>query len=124
MFCSVHDFTFLMTDTKIKGQVSFEPLEKKKLACAIFDKICYVACAINRAGKLICMRACLHERDRAGLIDKPEVFNRRFGFKMKDCYVLYYFMAGNRPNFQDQIRKFTSFLSKFVCLFSKPVDDS
>ena len=23
-FCSIHDFTFLMTDTKIKEQVSFE----------------------------------------------------------------------------------------------------
>ena len=31
MFCSIHDFTFLMTDTKIKGQVSFESSEKKEL---------------------------------------------------------------------------------------------
>ena len=31
MFCSIHDFTFLMTDTKIKGQVFFESSEKKKL---------------------------------------------------------------------------------------------
>ena len=31
MFCSIHNFTFLMTDTKIKGQVSFESSEKKEL---------------------------------------------------------------------------------------------
>ena len=31
MFCSIYDFTFLMKDTKIKGQVSFESSEKKKL---------------------------------------------------------------------------------------------
>ena len=31
MFCSIHDFTFLMIDTKIKGQVSSESPEKKKL---------------------------------------------------------------------------------------------
>ena len=31
MFCSILDFTFLMTDAKIKGQVSFESSEKKKL---------------------------------------------------------------------------------------------
>ena len=30
-----------------------------------------VLCAINRAGQLICLLASLHERDRAGLIDKP-----------------------------------------------------
>ena len=75
MFCLIDDFTFLMADTKIKGLkklVSFESSEKKKkLACAIFIKICYVVCAINRAGKLICLHACLHEPDRAGLIDKP-----------------------------------------------------
>ena len=29
MFSSIHDFTFLTTDTKIKGQVSFESSEKK-----------------------------------------------------------------------------------------------
>ena len=36
MFCSIHEFTFLMTDTKIKGQVFFEPSEKKKLLPARF----------------------------------------------------------------------------------------
>ena len=30
MFCSIHNFNFLMTDTKIKGQVSIESSEKKK----------------------------------------------------------------------------------------------
>ena len=65
-------YTFFMTDTKIKGHVSFEPWEKKEtFACAIFCKICYIACAINRAGQLIYLRASLHERDGADLIYKP-----------------------------------------------------
>ena len=38
-------------------------LEKKTFACAIFGKFCYVACAINRAGQFIYLRASLHERD-------------------------------------------------------------
>ena len=80
MFCSVHDFTFLMTDTKSKGQVSFEFSEKKEtFACAIFSKICYVASAISCTGKLICLHACLHERDRAGLIDKSGVLVHQIG---------------------------------------------
>ena len=37
MFYSIHDFTFLMADTKIKGQVSFESSEKKKLLPARFS---------------------------------------------------------------------------------------
>ena len=36
----------------------------------IFGKICYVACVINRAGKLIFLHACLHEHNRTGLTDK------------------------------------------------------
>ena len=63
MFCSIHDFTFLMTDTKIKGQVSFESSERKEtFACAIVSKICYVACAINCAGKLISLPARAQSR--------------------------------------------------------------
>ena len=73
MFCSVHDFTFLMTDTKIKEQVSFESWENEVFLCVIFEKICYVACAINRTGKLIYLHACLHEHNRAGLFDKPMI---------------------------------------------------
>ena len=37
MFCSVHDFTFLMIDAKIKGQVSCEFSEKKKLSPVQFS---------------------------------------------------------------------------------------
>ena len=48
---------------KNKELVSFESWEKKKLDCAIFGKICCVACAISRAGQLICLRNSLHERD-------------------------------------------------------------
>ena len=31
MFRSIHDFTFFMTDTKIKEQISSESTEKKKI---------------------------------------------------------------------------------------------
>ena len=61
-----HDITW---HTEIKEKVSLEFWEQKKLACAILGKICYVGCTINRTGKFICLRACLH--DRVGLIDKP-----------------------------------------------------
>ena len=37
MFCSIHEFTFVMTDAKIKGQVSFKSSEKKKLLPAQFS---------------------------------------------------------------------------------------
>ena len=37
MFCSIHDFTCFMTDTKIKGQVSFESSEKKKVFLVRFS---------------------------------------------------------------------------------------
>ena len=47
--------------------------KNKTFACTIFGKICYVACAIKYAGKLICLRACLHLRDHVGLIDKPDL---------------------------------------------------
>ena len=56
-------YSFFMTDTKIKEHVSFESREKKKLACAIFGKICYVASAIIRAGLHDWSRASLVERD-------------------------------------------------------------
>ena len=54
---------------KFKGKSLLSLQKKEAVACATlkFGKICYVACAINHAGKLI----CLHERDRVGLIDKP-----------------------------------------------------
>ena len=62
-----------MPDTKVKEDVSFGSWEKKEtFACTIFGKTCYVACAINRAGQLICLLANLYELDRAGLIDKAE----------------------------------------------------
>ena len=44
---------------------------KETFTSMIFGKICYVAWVINRAGKLICLHACLYKRDCAGLIEKP-----------------------------------------------------
>ena len=61
---------FFMTDKNL-NLISFEII-------TISGKISYIACAINRAGKLICLRACLHGRDRKGLIDKLYV---RFSVK-------------------------------------------
>ena len=51
MFCSIHDFTFLMTDAKIKGQVSYEFSEKKKLSPAQFSVkfVMFLACLPARA---------------------------------------------------------------------------
>ena len=72
MFCSIHDFTFLMTDTKIKDKSLLSLQKKETFAHAIFSKICYVACAINCAGKMIYLRACLHKHDCTGPIGKPD----------------------------------------------------
>ena len=52
----------------------FRVLRKRKLLPAWFSvKICCVACAINRTGKLIYLCACLHEHNCAGLYHKPEL---------------------------------------------------
>ena len=80
MFCSIHDFNFLIDKHKnLRASLSWDLRKKETFACAIFGKICYVACAINRAGKLICLRACLYERGRTGLIDKPAWNNQKIG---------------------------------------------
>ena len=69
-------YTLFMTDTKIKEHVSFESWEKKEtFDCAIFGKVCHDACGINRAGQYICLRASLHNRDRACLSDNPALKN-------------------------------------------------
>ena len=65
-----------MADTKQKFKNKFPlSLEKKKKketsTCTIFGKTCYVACAIKRTGKMICLSAYLHKYDHAGLTDKP-----------------------------------------------------
>ena len=69
-----------MTDTKIWGQVSLEFWKKKTFACAIFGKICYVVCVINRASKSICLRTCLRECNSVGLIDKPNMLIQKYYF--------------------------------------------
>ena len=48
----------------------------KNTSLLSLEKICYVACTINRAGQLICLRISLHERDRAGIIDKTSPKNK------------------------------------------------
>ena len=66
-----YTFSFDTQNFKKKSPLSLEE-KKETFACAIFGKIRCVACAINCASKLICLHACLHERDRAGLIGKPD----------------------------------------------------
>ena len=64
---------FLWQTQKLKNKSLLSDEGKKEVfAGTIFGNICCVACAINRAGKLICLRACLHERDRTVVIDKPD----------------------------------------------------
>ena len=58
---------FLWQTQKFKEKALLSLHEKRNFCLLVFGKICYVACAINCAGKLICLRACLRERDHAGL---------------------------------------------------------
>ena len=63
------DIPFLMTNTKIKEQVSFESWEKIKLLPAQF-----LVKFVMLPARLIALAnwfACVHQRNRAGLIDKP-----------------------------------------------------
>ena len=57
MFCSIHILLFLWQTQKFKDKSLLSFRKKETFACAIFGKICYVACTINRAGKLIRLRA-------------------------------------------------------------------
>ena len=70
MFCSIHDFPFLMTDTKIKGQVSFEFSEKKKLLPAQFSVkfIILPAQSIVLANWFTCVPACISTIAQVSLI--------------------------------------------------------
>ena len=66
-----YTFSYDTQNFKKKSPLSFE--EKKKLLPAQFSvEFVMFACAINCASKLICLHACLHERDRVGLIGKPD----------------------------------------------------
>ena len=51
----------------------FYDTQKIKNTCPLSLEKIYVVCVINRAGQLICLRASLHERDRAGLIDNSSL---------------------------------------------------
>ena len=62
--------------TKTKEQVSFE--KERKLLSAQFLVKFVVTCAINHIGKLIPLHACLHERNRSGLIGKLTGFTSLF----------------------------------------------
>ena len=58
MFRSVHDFTFLITDTKIKEQVPFESWEKKLMSARLSVKFVMLPVqSITLANWFACMRA-------------------------------------------------------------------
>ena len=73
MFCSIHDFTFVMTNTKICfGQICFESSEIKKLLHAQFlVKFVMLPVWSIAQGNWF---SCLHKCNCVGLIDKLEVF--------------------------------------------------
>ena len=57
MFCSIHDFTFLMTDTKIKEHVPFESWEKKIMSERLSVKFVMLPVqSITLANWFACMR--------------------------------------------------------------------
>ena len=61
MFFSIHDFTFLMTDRKIKRYVSFESSEKKKLLLVQFS-VKFVMLPVQSftlANWFACVPACM-----------------------------------------------------------------
>ena len=62
MFCSIHNFTFLMIDTKIWGQVFFKSSEKKKLLPARFSVklIMLPAQSIMLANWFACMHRSIY----------------------------------------------------------------
>ena len=68
MFCLVHDFTFLMTDTKIKEQVPFESWEKKLMSARLSVKFVMLPVqSITLANWFACMPACTSAITRVSL---------------------------------------------------------
>ena len=68
MFRSVHDFTFLMTDTKIKEQVPFESWEKKLMSARLSVKFVMLTVqSITLANWFACMPACTSAITRVSL---------------------------------------------------------
>ena len=85
MFGSIHDSTFLMTDTKFKGYVSFESSEKKKLLPAWFS-LNLLCCLSSHWCWQINLPVCLPPRVRSCrshwqacfLIYQPNTINQNF----------------------------------------------
>ena len=69
IFCVIHNFTFLMIDTKIKEQVSFESWEKKKLLVAQSSVKCIMlpVQSITLANWFVCIPACTSRIMRVSL---------------------------------------------------------
>ena len=82
MFCSIHDFTFLMTDTKIKEQVSLECWDENKYLLAWFlVKFITLPAWSAMLANLICLHTCLYKHDCADVIHSFSItvhFNKKF----------------------------------------------
>ena len=74
---------FLWQTPKFKDK-SLLSLQEKKLLPARF-LVKFVARVVSCASRLICLRACLHKRYRAGLIDTPNKGPCNAWFKSKKC---------------------------------------
>ena len=74
--------------------------KKKPLPARFLVK--FIACTINCAGKLICLRACLNKRYRAGLIDTPNKGHCDAWFKSKKSthQLTNFLVKSKKPCFQ------------------------
>ena len=109
MFCSIHNFTFLMTHKNLRINLFWVFRKKETFASAIFGKI-YIACTVNSAGKLICQHAWLHNSVLQGISPTlkywPHLFSRRSPQKILNpsdpppppCPALH-FMSNHPQNF-------------------------
>ena len=90
-------YLFLWQTQKLSTSL-FKSWEKRYIfACMISSKICYVACTINHAGKLICLCAYLHEHNRVGLIDKPVRGHPDHQIWEKRIWTISYFHLSTSP---------------------------
>ena len=82
MFCSIHDFTFLMKDTKIKEQVPLDSWEKEKLLVVQFLVKCFMLPmqSITLANWFACIPACLYTC--------PQLFVSEYMASMKKFFLI------------------------------------
>ena len=109
MFCSIHDFTFLVTDTKIKGQVSFESPEKKKLLPAWFSVkfVMLPAQSITLANWFACIPACTSAIVQVSLTSLIMVLKFHTSFKVTVKCKTHFFLGNFLPFRLKTLRYYT-----------------